>query len=126
MIETDIFRDVTHPLFIYMQYGDGSSAQCYTHQYPNSCTFSTTIVVNWEPPEYANGELTSYEVCLSEEELEGEEDCNVLSLTIVPPDILTFEQSQLIQTTQLVVQVLRKTNVIVHEDMCIAEKVIIM
>ena len=64
-----------------------------------------TIVVNWEPPEYANGNLTYYDVCLSEEELEGEEECNVFSLINVPPDILTLERTQLIQTTQLAVQV---------------------
>ena len=75
MIETDIFRD------------------------------QINIVVNWGPPEQTNGDLTSYEVCLSEDELEGEEDCNVFSLYNAPPDVLTFQRSQMIQTTQLAVQV---------------------
>ena len=61
-----------------------------------------TIVVNWGPPQHTNGVLTSYEVCLSENGLEGEEDCDMLSLFNVPPDVLTFK---LFPATQLAVQV---------------------
>ena len=66
---------------------------------------SITITVNWGPPQHTNGNLTSYDVCISENALEGEEDCNVFSLFNVPPDILTFEQTQTIESTQLAVQV---------------------
>ena len=63
-------------------------------------------VVNWEPPEYTNGELTSYEVCLSEEELEGEEDCNGIFRRVdVPPVVLSAEDFQTNQANQLAVQV---------------------
>ena len=64
-----------------------------------------TIIVNWGPPQHTNGNLTSYDVCISENELEGEEDCDVFSLFNVLPDVLTFEQPQIIESTQLAVQV---------------------
>ena len=63
-------------------------------------------VVNWEPPEYTNGELRSYEVCLSEEELEGEEDCNeIFRSADVPSLVLSAEDFQTNQANQLAVQV---------------------
>ena len=63
------------------------------------------IIVNWGPPQYTNGNLTLYEVCLSENGLGGEEDCDENSLFDVPPDVLTFKLFQFIQVTQLAVQV---------------------
>ena len=80
-------------------------------------------MVNWGSPEHTNGDLTSYEVCLSEDELGEEEDCDMFSLFTVPPDMLTFERFQLIQTRQLAVQVLRELMLLLHEDIGIAERV---
>ena len=70
-------------------------------------------MVNWGPPEHTNGDLDHHEVCLGEDELGEEEDCGMFSLFTVPPDMLTFERFQLIQTRQLAVQVLRETNTLV-------------
>ena len=64
------------------------------------------LTVNWGPPEHTNGELTSYEVCLSEEELEGEEDCDAIFRSVdMPPVVFSFEAFLSLQTDQLNVQV---------------------
>ena len=41
------------------------------------------FTVQWDPPEFVNGELEHYEVCLrfSERELEGEESCDTVPRT---------------------------------------------
>ena len=64
-----------------------------------------TLIVNWRPPQHTNGVLTSYDVCLSENGLEGEEDCDIVSLFSVRPNDLPFTRSYTIQAPQLAVQV---------------------
>ena len=62
---------------------------------------TSVTVISWGPPVYTNGNLMSYDVCVSEVELEGEEECS--SPVNVPGELPTFELP--IQDSQVAVQV---------------------
>ena len=91
-----------------------------------------TLMVNWGPPVHTNGDLTSYEVCLGENELEREEDCDGIFRDAVsmPPLIFSVEAFQIIKTNQMNVQVhtcihssgVKHAMLLLCEDFDIAEK----